>query len=224
MLTPTPRRPSPSLVISLGPVRVAGRHRLCRHEPWRRHRLQAQARAEAGDGPAGQQADSRLPGRPPHRRGRARRQAGRGRGTGPKGETGAQGPGAQQITALQYVSNRELKRIATVGPWTVQLSCEDEGGPVVGELHIKGPGVVIYTASLAKPGGVATTYDAGGQIGSESSFGAGEDRQMNIGGFLTSGSTMALFDAQFAAAGGILPDSGGILPDCTATGDALHVP
>jgi hypothetical protein len=61
---------------------------------------------------------------------------------GPRGETGAQGPGAMQLSYSTQVNVTDEK-LATVGPWEIWAQCDHQGGTNF-LLRVLGPGFADY--------------------------------------------------------------------------------
>lgn len=110
---------------------------------------------------------------------------------GEKGETGPQGPGAISLnTSLTEIGTHPL---ATVGPWTVTLTCL--ASPSTNStLTIKGPGDL--TQSVATGGSPALSSAA---IGSGKSLTVNNGQHLAETGFLTSGTTTYQLNIQMSA-------------------------
>jgi hypothetical protein len=127
------------------------------------------------------------------------------------GQTGPQGPGAQPIV---YSERGEVASTpaATVGPWTVSLACAN--GPKT-TVEFTGPGSIAYTVSIGS--GEATTFNNNTAIGAGITAAvAGVNQQMEVHGFLVSGSTMEQFSLEVNV-------TGPLIIDCTLVGDAIPV-
>jgi hypothetical protein len=140
--------------------------------------------------------------------------AGAAGGTGGTGQTGPQGPGATQIVS-SVVGPRTPFPIATVGPWTVLMSC------TVGTfVNILGPGSFYDTTVSGAPGisnPTVTHLDNGamGEAGVTAS--TGTNTQMSADIQLTSGATMYELRLQLSTTGS------GFSNPCSVTGSAIPV-
>jgi len=127
--------------------------------------------------------------------------------SGAAGGRGPQGPGAQRIEDLQVGEVTDAK-FATIGPWTLTMTCTAGGV----EMVINGPGSISYTESLGginKP--AVTASNNGGANGFTSDI--GNDNQQGLRGFLTTGSTMEELNLEITASEG--PET------CEVLGDAV---
>jgi hypothetical protein len=127
---------------------------------------------------------------------------------GEKGETGPQGPGAISLTTdLTEIGTHPL---ATVGPWTVTLTCN----PSVpnSTLTITGPGDL--TQSVTSGG---STVLGSGAIGAGKSLTVNNNGHLTETGFLTSGTTTYELNIQMLA-------ENPTLENCPVFGAAIPVP
>ena len=132
---------------------------------------------------------------------------------GEAGKPGPQGPGAQRIEKSLF-GEAGPDPVATVGPWTISLTCN---APSEALVRVSGPGSVIWTASLGPIAGSATAENNTSSIGSGVSVGAAHaNEQLNLTGFLTAGSTMEQFHLE-------VTDIKGLSNSCSITGDAITV-
>jgi hypothetical protein len=129
---------------------------------------------------------------------------------GERGEIGPQGPGAISLVYLGSGLEGPNQHVATVGPWTVTLTCQVSANNST--LTIKGPGDLTQSVST---GGVPVLTSA--------SIGSGKTLHVNTGerlietGFLTSGSTTYQLDIQMSA------EFPGLFESCPVVGDAVPV-
>lgn len=130
-------------------------------------------------------------------------------GAGAEGKTGPQGPGAQRID-VEQLGELAATKIATVGIWTLTLTCKNTGASVV----INGPGQFRYTESFGPIGGTASTASNEVTVDGFTS-GVGNGAQQGIHGFLTSGTTMEQLDLEITAT------NGGLFESCGVVGDAI---
>jgi hypothetical protein len=131
------------------------------------------------------------------------------------GGIGPQGPGAQQIVASQRAEVASTP-VASFGLWTMALACAK--GPEA-TITFTGPGSVVYTRSFGTAGGKAETVNnktvlGGGGLSLPLS---GTGQQMDVHGFLISGSTMEQVSLEVTV-------TGPLIIECTVTGDAIPVP
>jgi hypothetical protein len=135
-------------------------------------------------------------------------------GPGGPGQTGPQGPGAKQIVS-SVVGPRTPFPIATVGPWTVLMSCTFGVS-----VNILGPGNYYDTTVEGAPGTSTstTTHINNGAMG-EAGFTAntGANMQLSADVQLISGATMYELRLQMTET------SSGINTPCTVTGSAIPV-
>ena len=134
---------------------------------------------------------------------------------GGPGQTGAQGPDAKQIVS-SVVEPRTPFPIATVGPWTVLMSCTF--GVAV---NILGPGHYYDTTVTGAPGvsTTTTTHINNGAMG-EAGVTAntiGTNMQLSFDVQLISGATMYELRLQMTNTGS------GVSNPCTVTGSAIPV-
>jgi hypothetical protein len=137
---------------------------------------------------------------------------------GDHGDQGVQGPGAIPILATGTSAISGPQPLATVGPWTLTLTC-DANTPNA-EVRVTGPGTMTSTTSLASGASAATTY-----VGAPFSLGSGGDAvTVDTGvhasriGFLQSGST--IYELKFLMSA----SNGGLFESCPVIGDAIPVP
>ncbi len=130
---------------------------------------------------------------------------------GEKGDIGPQGPGAISLVHTGSTAEPGNSTVATVGPWTVTLTCSTSAPNST--LKIKGPGELSSSSGLS---GVAPTVaDAATESGVSFEVNNGQHRAVT--GFLTSGSTTYQVSFQMWA-------EAPLFEACPVVGDAIPVP
>jgi hypothetical protein len=136
--------------------------------------------------------------------------------TGLTGHVGAQGPGAIPIVGTGSSSIPGAQPLATVGPWTLTLSC-DTAAPFA-FLKLTGPGTITSTNTVAAPGAAGITRENSGPIGSGATLAVNTDGyRVSETAFLQSGSTLYELKLFVAAS------NGGLFESCPVVGDAIPV-
>lgn len=130
---------------------------------------------------------------------------------GEKGETGPQGPGAINLsTDLTEIGTHPL---ATVGPWSVTLTCL--ASPSTNStLTIKGPGELVQSSVLSGTSPVLSNVST--VSGAEIKL-TNTQQHRAVTGFLTTGTTTYQLNIQMSA------EEPGI-QSCPVVGDAILVP
>jgi collagen triple helix repeat protein len=127
---------------------------------------------------------------------------------GEKGETGPQGPGAINLTtSLTEIGTHAL---ATVGPWTVTLTCNPSAPNST--LTIKGPGELTQSVTTGASPVLSSVV-----IGAGKSLTVNNGGQLAETGFLTSGTTTYELNVQMTA-------EQPLIETCPVVGDAILVP
>jgi hypothetical protein len=130
---------------------------------------------------------------------------------GEKGDIGPQGPGAISLVHTGSSAESGSQPVATVGPWTVTLTCSPD--PTNSTLTIKGPGELSQSSVLS--GGSPVVTSGSTTSGAKIEVNTGPHRAVT--GFLTSGSTTYELNVQTWA-------ESGLFEVCRVVGDAIAVP
>ncbi len=132
--------------------------------------------------------------------------------TGQTGTPGSAGPAPIAVVGTGVSTNSAAQTIATVGPWTVKMSCTSPGASAT----VTGPGDELATTTIAGTNGSAGgSYESAGAPGGAAAVTAGS--QISQVDFLSSDSTVyeLKYNLQAATSG---PDT-----DCTILGDAIKI-
>jgi hypothetical protein len=134
---------------------------------------------------------------------------------GTPGTPGTAGPAPIAVVGTGVSTTATPQTIATVGPWSVMLTCTGGGSPGA-SIAAVGPGEELVTTTIANTNGAAgSSYQSAGPPGGAAAVTPGS--QISQVAFLSSGSTVyELKDNVRATTSG--PDT-----DCTVLGDAIKI-
>ena len=128
---------------------------------------------------------------------------------GERGEIGPQGPGA--ISLVRTIIAGESTTLATLGPWTVTLSCSTSTPHAT--LTIKGAGEMWNSSGLSGVSPVISSSSTSAGL----PFSVENGQHRAVTGFLTSGTTTYEVNFQMTA-------SEPLFETCSVVGDAIPVP
>jgi hypothetical protein len=127
------------------------------------------------------------------------------------------GPAPIPVVGTSVSTAPGSKPIATVGPWSLTLTCLGGNVSPSGELDISGPGTVLATTSAGETNGSANaTYEGAGAPGSVG-LAAPPGDQISELEFLHSGSTV--YELKY----NLRVVTSGPNVDCTVLGDAIEI-
>jgi len=135
---------------------------------------------------------------------------------GVDGHTGPQGPGAIRVAAEGTSATAGAQPLATVGPWTLTITCAPNAPNAV--VKITGPGTITYSATTGDTGAANPTSLTSSAIGSGKSIGINDGKSIGVTGYLQSGQTLDRLDFQMSAS------NGGLFESCPLVGSAIPVP
>jgi hypothetical protein len=167
---------------------------------------------------ASHQADLRGPAGPAGANGAAGTagSAGAAGDAGSEGARGPAGPGAIPVALISSSAQSGPQPVATVGPWTITMTCSPNAINALAEIH--GPGSIGGTATIATGNAAgATTVKEPVQIGAGHNIGVDTGEQVSATDFLQSGSTLYELKVLLVAR------NGGLFESCNLVGDAIPV-
>jgi hypothetical protein len=134
---------------------------------------------------------------------------------GAAGQQGPAGPGARLVEGSGSSSNAGAQQVATIGPWTISLTCA--ANPPNATVDIAGPGDFWTTKSVGATNSTSTTTERNGAVGAAAKMQFNDGQQGGESVFLESGSSRMQLDLHATA------QFGGLFETCNLVGDAIPV-